>query len=400
MVPFQTLLPHTKVTTFFFLRCFLGFTEALAELLLYNGICNRLGNGIGRYYALITTCGTGMFIASCAFLPSSFSMTMNVFALAAWLHNWQFASVAFTALSTLLGWPFAAVLGLPIVFSMIVEKPRQWGKFCLYSVIAGLSICALMTSVDSHLYGKRVLAPLNIVWYNIFTGHGPNLYGTAPLSYYIINCFLNWNIVFPMALLALPITALTIKINTDPNEKPDFNNATSFACIHASLFLWMIIFFSQPHKEERFLFPIYPLLALSAAIVLNAIERILLKLWPRKSSIAYSTVAVLLTVFALVSCSRTVSLYRNYHAPADTYMALNERLIEKFKDNQLTKTPQITVCIGKEWHRFPSSFFLPTILNSTTIIKVEFIKSEFRGLLPKHYEDLTVPQVTRLTYTN
>lgn len=31
--------------------------------------------------------------------------------------------------------------------------------------------------VDSYYYGKLVVAPLNIVLYNVFTPHGPDLYG-------------------------------------------------------------------------------------------------------------------------------------------------------------------------------------------------------------------------------
>lgn len=32
------------------------------------------------------------------------------------------------------------------------------------------------------------------------------------------------------------------------------------------MFVWMAIFFPQPHKEERFLFPVYPMLCLAAAM--------------------------------------------------------------------------------------------------------------------------------------
>ena len=31
--------------------------------------------------------------------------------------------------------------------------------------------------VDSFFYGKLVIAPLNILLYNVFTSHGPDLYG-------------------------------------------------------------------------------------------------------------------------------------------------------------------------------------------------------------------------------
>ena len=38
------------------------------------------------------------------------------------------------------------------------------------------------------------------------------------------------------------------------------------------------------------------------------------------------------------------------------------------------------VCMGKEWYRFPSNFFLPS--NNWN---VKFIKSEFKGQLPQPY---------------
>jgi alpha-1,2-mannosyltransferase len=37
----------------------------------------------------------------------------------------------------------------------------------------------------------------------------------------------------------------------------------------------------------------------------------------------------------------------------------------------------VNVCVGKEWHRYPSSFFLPD--NNWNL---KFIKSEFSGQLP------------------
>jgi alpha-1,2-mannosyltransferase len=45
-------------------------------------------------------------------------------------------------------------------------------------------------------YGKPTFAAFNIVKYNIFTSHGPDLYGTEPWHFYFVNGFLNFNVVF------------------------------------------------------------------------------------------------------------------------------------------------------------------------------------------------------------
>ena len=66
--------------------------------------------------------------------------------------------------------------------------------------------------------GRRVLAPLNIILYNVFTPHGPSLYGTAPLSYYLLNLFLNWNVFAMLTVIALPVTAVTIHATSETHK--------------------------------------------------------------------------------------------------------------------------------------------------------------------------------------
>lgn len=41
----------------------------------------------------------------------------------------------------------------------------------------------------------------------------------------------------------------------------------------------------------------------------------------------------------------------------------------------------LNVCVGKEWHRFPSSFFLP----DHKVWTLKFVESEFRGQLPQPF---------------
>ena len=56
---------------------------------------------------------------------------------------------------------------------------------------------------------------------------------------------------------------------------------------------------------------------------------------------------------------------------------------------------QVNVCIGKEWHRFPNSFFLPN-----PDWQLSFLRSEFRGQLPQPYAETSdggdIKEVTRL----
>lgn len=63
----------------------------------------------------------------------------------------------------------------------------------------------------------------------------------------------------------------------------------------------------------------------------------------------------------------------------------------------------VHICVGKEWYRYPSSFFLPSDIknkqNKVLTAQLDFIKSEFAGLLPKPYMVGSLPEVTRVIPT-
>lgn len=58
-----------------------------------------------------------------------------------------------------------------------------------------------------------MIAPFNIVFYNIFTSHGPDLYGTEHWSFYLLNGVLNFNVVFILSITA-PFIILLLKVST------------------------------------------------------------------------------------------------------------------------------------------------------------------------------------------
>ena len=136
-----------------------------------------------------------------------------------------------TALGALLAWPFSAVLGwgngrgsgqgflhphtlatsllpcsVPIALDVVLLQRRLPG-FLGWSVASLALILGPVVAIDYHYYGRILCTPLNIVLYNVFGGRGPELYGTEPWSYYLLNGALNFNVLFPVALAA-PLLAL------------------------------------------------------------------------------------------------------------------------------------------------------------------------------------------------
>ncbi|KAK8768491.1 hypothetical protein V5799_015043 [Amblyomma americanum] len=86
----------------------------------------------------------------------------------------------------------------------------------------------------------------------------------------------------------------------------------------------------------------------------------------------------------IADCDETFNYWEPTHyliAPMEVYMELGPlaNLAADGHDNQEDIVVPSTLCVGKEWYRFPSSFFLPQNW------ELAFIESEFRGQLPKPY---------------
>ncbi|XP_026811553.1 alpha-1,2-mannosyltransferase ALG9 isoform X1 [Rhopalosiphum maidis] len=389
---YKALFNTRKIMLFYLIRCVLALLSSLCELYFYKAISKKISSTVSNYYLFITVFSPGMFIASTAYLPSSFSMYMTFLIIGAWLNkNYEFA-IFTTALSTFLSWPFSCLIGLPLACD-IIFKNKKYMLFIKWCFISLGSILVYQVATDSYFYGKFVIAPFNIVFYNLFTSHGPDLYGTEHWSFYVLNGVLNFNVVFILSLMA-PIAIVLRKILTKLgirfSKQSNINNNSIWILYLSPLYLWIFVFILQPHKEERFLFPVYPLIQLASSILLEYIKDMnlhssvinrfsFLKLYNKLIDNVYIP---FLFVFLLMGLSRSILLVKAYHAPIDTYTQLSNDYLT------LPESDVINVCVGKEWHRYPSSFFLPN-----DRWKMHFIRSEFRGLLPGRFSQESLYKV-------
>ncbi|XP_068773041.1 alpha-1,2-mannosyltransferase ALG9 isoform X2 [Struthio camelus] len=386
------VLQTNKVLIFYFLRCLLAFLSCICELYFYKAVCKKFGLHVSRLMLAFLVLSTGMFCSSAAFLPSSFCMYTTMIAMTGWYMDKTSVAVLGVAAGALVGWPFSAALGLPIAFDLLILK-RRWKSFLNWCVVSLIMFLVPLVIVDSYYYGKLVVAPLNIVLYNVFTSHGPDLYGTEPCSFYFINGFLNFNVAFILALLVLPLTCfmecLLQKFHVQNLGRP-------YWLTLAPMYIWIMIFFSQPHKEERFLFPIYPLICLCGAVALSALQKCYHFIFQRYRLEHYTVSSNWLALgtvflFGLLSLSRSVALFRGYHGPLDLYPEFH-RIATDPTIHTVPEGRPVNVCVGKEWYRFPSSFLLPDNW------QLQFILSEFRGQLPKPFAK--GPMATRIIPTD
>jgi ABC-type transport system involved in multi-copper enzyme maturation permease subunit len=130
------------------------------------------------------------------------------------------------------------------------------------------------------LYTNRTFPTLNILIYNIFGSSsglsGDELYGVEPAGYYIKNLILNTGIIQIfwicfIILFLLKLLSFNIILNNNNNNKQNNNNIektdvemkidllsvitqkmkyyeTKTSVIWFSVFLWLSVLFSRPHK--------------------------------------------------------------------------------------------------------------------------------------------------------
>lgn len=376
-----SFLPNlTKTHEFYGLRVLLALVCACAETKLYTAVSAAVDHRVGLLYLVFTVCAAGMFHSATAFLPSTFAMYTTMLGTAAFIRRRTVWGIFWFALGGLLGWPFSMAMCVPFIAEDLIvgavggRLAGTVGRF-IKGGVASLMLLGAIAAVDSAAYRKLEIIPLNIVLYNVFggEGRGPAIYGTEPWWFYIANLALNFNLLLPLALVSAPLLALHYIF-----APTTVTTSARTLAAAAPFYLWLAIFTAQPHKEERFMFVLYPALCLNAALAFHTaltlwgtLSRRVLSGTPR-AVLNWAVLALPLAATAALSLSRALAVVTAYSAPLHVYAAL-------------PATATGNLCLAKEWYRFPSSFFLPAE------VRAKFVQSAFDGLLPGEFPESRAP---------
>lgn len=355
---FLQLFSLEKIQLFQLLRSALAGTMGIAELIWLYALHQRIQNALQvLWIAVILLTSAGMNHAAGALLPSTAVCLGWLLASAAFLSQKPriFTVVAITT-TLCTGWPFGVMVLVPMGLHVLFQNLR----LIPFIILVTVAVQGAVMLVDYQHYGKWTMPTLNILMYNA-AGGGDELYGVEPLSYYIKNLLLNFNLVSLLWPLAWPVVYFS------RNHRDGM-----VLIILSSMYIWVALVFSRPHKEERFLFPIYPGMVLGAVLawdgVLNWAGRVVATLSRHKELGRLQRLrlhAVLWVPVILLSLSRTMALAHYYTAPLRIYASI---------------PPGSRVCTCGEWYRFPSSFFLSE--------DIGFLPSSFGGQLPLPFEKM------------
>ena len=309
----------------------------------------------------------------------------------------------------------------------------DWRPFLsvLYAALSTLAITtAYAACVDRAYYGQWTSYQVNTLLYNLGlnragNGLGSNNFADASVAgklWYAQSLFLSHGCTALLALGSPLVFAAAAAAGGLAPSPTFFWRAT----ITAQFLLYFAIYSLKAHKEERFLYPIYPLVPLVAALALDAALDALAHLMaPRATSrsssssssakqqptqatpllraLTYSLTALFFTATAALALSRVAmqSLAFSGHTRVWTHLARSTAFSLKGSApgaaplhafahpiRALTAArgaaPSLTVCMGQEWHRFPSSFFLPerTSAGGEGALALRYIRFEPSGRHP------------------
>ena len=366
-------------------RCLgLALPCAAAEAALVEAVSGAFGGGAGLSLAGLLLSSAGLFSASNALLPSSAAMVLAAASQACWLSERRAGAVFFGVAATLWpGWPFVAVLFVPLFLDVVAREVAARGalggalRAASYGLWSGVAIGAPVVLFDCAAYGRLVSPLVEVFRYNAAQG-GDELYGVEPWTFYAKNLALNCGVAAALAVALPLVLAVGGAAGTGDPRRPRLRAL----CHAAPAALWLAVLLARPHKEERFLFPALPSLYVAAAVALD-----------EAATVAAAALARVATPRATRTAVRAVALFAALAAGAAratavaTYYGGPQMAAWTFASDAARRAApaRVTVCVGAEWHRYPSTFALPP--NA----RLAFVKTAFDGQLPRAYDAPEAP---------
>jgi alpha-1,2-mannosyltransferase len=188
--------------------------------------------------------------------------------------------VCVCVLGGLVGWPFAGLAAVPLGLQALLSA----GILPTLTVALLAAAAALLPSLafDTAFYGRLTLSAWNLVKYNVVGGESGR-YGTEGPLFYLLNLFNSFNLALILALVAplvrcradaAPsslVTSFPAAVQAEvlcalaARRRPRLPLLVVLSSFH----LWLGAMSSIPHKEERFMYVVYPQLCLGAALSLD-----------------------------------------------------------------------------------------------------------------------------------
>ena len=361
-----------KVGVFYSIKAVMALCSAWVEYSLCRVLAQKYHPHVAKLYLVFSAFSSGMFVASSAFLPSSFAMVAMTWCASGVLRDVRAVVIWGAVVGCTWGWIVAALSFAPYALWVLSSSSLRivlWSFVTLF--VAAVATLGPLVLADRWYYGSWKASLVNFLEYNVQGGGKSDLYGVEPVTYYFRNGFNQLQVVLPLSFVFLLIVPLVAMM-----QQKKGTGVWKLLVVVLPAYVWFFALSALPHKEERFLYVVYPLLLVAAAAATvhakEILQRLLLPPWLVRKIVAIGVLGT-----CMLSLSRTRALVQHYGGLMNLYTKLPPY-------NVALDGSQRYVCVGAEWYKYPSSFFLPG-----SGYRLQFVKSGFDGLLPRPFEETT-----------
>jgi alpha-1,2-mannosyltransferase len=324
-LPASLLKSYPKPVVFKLMRVFLSLFSIFSQETLRKSL------ELPDVYSVVFSISPGFLIAGHAFLPFTFSTNCLMLFYACFMQFYKSESkeylfAAFLACFTavIIGWPFFGVIFAVFIIPYLLKNPMILSRPIIYRFgIAALAVVFIPSFLFDTTYYKKL-------WKSLFYSRNleknivsSELFNLESWQFYFNSLLLNFNFVIIIQLYVLFLLFPAYLVYAYRSRKYVKHFLFYFSLWFSSLF-WLILVCTQQHKDERFLYIIYPGIAILSTYLLENLGK----------CGKFALICVL-----IVSFSRIYSIYDGFSAPL-----------------KIWQDAPGNVCVGSDLHLFPSSY--------------------------------------------
>lgn len=151
-----------KVVFFFIIRSIIGLFTAYAQYTYLNALYKvfQPQKRVAYLTALLLLTAPGMFYASTSFLPSALAMSLTMLSFAGYLTGHFITALVWGTIAVVWsGWPFVAVLYIPMALHMLLIKFGKGGlisiwNFLIMSSAVASALIGVAFTIDFYYYQR------------------------------------------------------------------------------------------------------------------------------------------------------------------------------------------------------------------------------------------------------
>jgi len=281
-----------------------------------NALCTRFRyEFLGFWFMAICATQFHLCFYMSRTLPNTFGLILVLWSFESDLKNQWRACSAYLAVSTLIFRCDTLLLAVPLGLKILISKQASFIEFVTHAVLLFVSCVAFTTCVDSYFW-NRIVWPEGVVLYFNTILNKSHEWGTQPVYWYFTSAFPR-GLLTACLFCALGLLRISRKFL---RRVPEIDRDVLLFLVPTIVFV--LLYSILPHKELRFVMPVFPVFNAVAALGMVKSFRVIV-LWSGSKGLARLFLGCFLVLNITVCAVSAAASHRNYPG-GDAIVALQD----------------------------------------------------------------------------